>query len=164
METSQPAKRPVFLTVLCILTFVTSGFSLIGLITSAVSGPASPDELEQSMAVAMQSVNQLRDMGADNAADLFEKVFHWTEYMNQSFYLMLLVNCITFALGLGGALLMWSGRKIGFHSYILYNILGTASIYFAVPASEVPTVIIILQVVFSLIFIFMYSRNLHWMK
>jgi hypothetical protein len=167
METMQPEQRPsrpVFLTVLCILTFITSGFSGIGLIYSTITGPMSGDEVEKAVTEGLVMANKLRETGSEGMAGVFDKIAHLAEYTNQSFYLILAVNCVIFILGLGGALLMWRGRKIGFHSYILYNILGTISIYFAVPVSEVPTLIVILQVIFSAAFIFMYSRNLHWLK
>lgn len=163
-QVEQPKKRPVFLTVLCILTLVSTGFSVLGLIANLAMGPQSPDELEKSTAEGMVMVNQLNDTGSHFMADQIEKLIHSGSYTNDSFYLILSVNFLTVALGLGGAILMLRGRKLGFHSYILYSILSILSIYIAIPVSEVPTFIILFGIIFSGLFIFMYSRNLHWLK
>lgn len=171
METHQfidqeeaPKRRPVFLTVLGILTFVSTGFGVLGLLLSLVNGPSSDDEVERVVAQSMTSVNELREMGATYMADQMEKIARMNIYINENFYPMLMANFVTLVFGIGGVILMWRGRKLGFHSYIIYNLLSILGIYVTVPAAEVPSLMIILGVIFSAIFIFMYSRNLKWMK
>jgi len=164
MQPQQRPNRPVFLTVLCILTFISTGFSSILLILQGIKGPDTEEEVEEAVTAGLVLANQLRESGLDAFANLYEKIAHMVEYTNKAHYLMLSVNLVAIGLGLGGALLMWRGRRIGFHSYILYNILGIVSIYFAIPVSEIPTLIVILQVIFSTIFIILYSRNLYWLK
>jgi len=163
-QIEQPKKRPVFLTVLCILTLVSTGFSTLGLVASLAMGPQTPDELEKTTAEGMILVNQLNDAGSHYMADQMEKLIHSSSYTNDVFYIVLSVNFLTVFLGLGGAILMLRGRKLGFHSYILYSIVSILSIYIAIPVSEVPTFIIVFGIIFSGLFIFMYSRNLHWLK
>lgn len=164
INTNEPAKRPVFLSVLCILTFISTGFAILAFLFSLASGPVSQDQLEKEVAQGMVAVNQMRDMDADYLADQMEKIYHTIEYTNKAHYAVLAVNFVAIVLGFGGTVLMWRGRKIGFHSYILYNIVSILSIYVAVPASQVPTIVVISGVIFSMLFIFMYSRNLHWLK
>jgi hypothetical protein len=166
IDTEQPQRpnRPVFLTVLCILTFVNSGFLFLGVIINAISGKKSADEMETVMAQMTQSASQLRDQNMTWMADLIEKMGRMAVYTNDLFYVMLLVNILTFGLCLAGAILMFTGRKIGFHAYVFYNIIGIVAIYIAVPVNEVPSFIVIINVILSAIFIFMYSRNLHWLK
>jgi hypothetical protein len=167
METTHPegrAKRPVFLTVLCILTFVMCGLSFIGWISNAVGGKLSGDEIEDATASLYEFANLSREQGIAWAADFYEKTAKMMVYTNDAHYLMLFMNFLTLALGLGGAILMWKGRKTGFHAYILYNLVGILSVYVAVPVAEVSSFMVIVQVIFSAAFIFMYSRNLYWLK
>lgn len=171
METHQfidqeeaPKKRPVFLTVLGILTLVSTGLGMLSVLISPVQGPSSSDEVEKVVAQSMQSVNELRDMGATYMADQMEKIARMNIYINENFYMMLMANFVTLLFGIGGVILMWRGRRLGFHSYIIYNILSILGIYVTVPAEDVPSLMIIMGVIFSSIFIFMYSRNLKWMK
>lgn len=164
VEIEPKRKRPVFLTVLCILTFISTGLSMLGLVFSLLAGPMSDDEVETIMAKGMVQVNELRDQGMTYMADQMEKINNIQSYTNQSHYLVLGVNFCAIVLGFAGALLMWKGNKLGFHSYILYNIVSILSMYVAVPVNEVPTLVIILGVIFSSIFIFMYSRNLKWLN
>lgn len=164
MNPEPQAKRPVFLTVLCILTFIMTGLSAIGLINNAFRGKSSPDQLEEEVAVFHQVSANLRDAGAGAAADFYDQVAGMLVHMNEHYYQMLFINFITLVLGFVGALLMWKGRRIGFHVYVIYNLVGILAIYAAVPASSIPNVLVITQVIISAIFIFMYARNLHWMK
>lgn len=164
-ETQQEApKRPVFLTVLCILTFVTSGFSFIGLLFNGIKGPMSANELELSQSGMQEMIDQLRSDNMDGMADMMEKISAMTAYTNEAFYTIFMLNILTFLLGLFGAILMWQGRKLGFHLYIIYNIIAILTVYAVVPVNEVPSFITILNVIISAVFIFMYSRNLHWLK
>ena len=164
-ETQQEApKRPVFLTVLCILTFVTSGFSFIGLLFNGIKGPMSANELELSQSGMQEMIDQLRSDNMDGMADMMEKISAMTAYTNEAFYTIFMLNILTFLLGLFGAILMWQGRKLGFHLYIIYNIIAILTVYVVVPVNEVPSFITILNVIISAAFIFMYSRNLHWLK
>jgi hypothetical protein len=167
METSHPegrAKRPVFLTVLCILTFIMCGMSFLGLLSNAFGGKLSADEVEEATAGLYEFANAARDQGMAWAADFYEKTARMMVYTNDAHYLMLFMNFLTLALGLSGALLMWNGRKTGFHAYILYNLVGILSVYVAVPVAEVSSFMVVTQVILSAAFIFMYSRNLGWMK
>lgn len=167
METTNPdrsAKRPTFLTVLCILTFIMTGLSALGWIINVFRGKLSPDEVEESSASILEMANMAREQGVSWIADFYEKTARMIGYTNDAHYLMLFLNFLTLVLGFFGALLMWKGRRIGFHAYILYNLVGILSIYVAVPVADVSSFMVITQVIFSAIFIFMYSRNLHWLK
>lgn len=96
-------QRPTFLTVLCILTFISSG---IGSLSALFTPPFS------EVMVDFVTINP----GFDETmkADLI-KVLQagWGYYL------------ITFILAMGsltGAILMWNLKKIGFHFYALSNL------------------------------------------
>jgi len=157
-------KRPVFLTVLCILTLVSCGFSFFGLLINLMQGPASIEALEAAETALLQVANDARAQNMGAAAEMMEKVAAFGFYTNEKFYTVLSMNALSTGLGLGGAILMLRRRKIGFHSYILYNIVAIVTIYMAVPVKEVPAILTIVNVIISAIFIFMYSRNLKWLR
>jgi hypothetical protein len=157
-------KRPVFLTVLGILSFITIGFGLLGNVTGIFSGPLSEKEMNQAMAEALKSLEPLNASGMDDMSASFELVFRTQVYINANFYVHTLITIASFLIGLLGVIFMFKGRKNGFHLYIIYNLINVSSIYLSVPASEVPSIIVISNLIFSALFVFLYSRNLHWMK
>lgn len=160
----QENKRPTLLTVLCILSFISIGFSLLGNFLALLSGPLPLDELEKVMTDSMKLVNTLQEAGNTDLSKTLELVLRTQEYINANFYAHTLVTLIGLASGFMGVLFMFKGRKNGFHFYIVYNILSIVGIYVSVPASEVPTIMIVSNMIFSAIFILLYSRNLSWMK
>jgi len=103
MNENKTPKRPVFLTILCVLSFISSGLgSLFAIITPLIS---------------------------DIMIDFLKKTPDYDEIMMDETIMILQAGwgfyLITFALSfcsLIGAFLMWQLKKIGFHFYALSNI------------------------------------------
>lgn len=99
-----PPKRPVLLTVLCILTFISTGFSILGCLVI----PAAPDLImllvQQNKELTPQEIEQTSIV--INAG--------WP------YYLALLMLTL---LSLSGAILMLRLKRNGFHFYTIANIL-----------------------------------------
>lgn len=163
-HSNQRPKRPVFLTVLCILTFVQTGLSLLMLLIGLMQGPISSARMLDDRDKIMHAAAEMRGANMDGLANLLERASNMAMYTNSMFYTMAFLNILSAGLGLAGALLMWKGRKIGFHAYIIYNLMAILTIYVAVPMKEVPSIFIIVNAILSAVFIFMYSRNLKWLK
>ena len=85
-------------------------------------------------------------------------------YYQESFYSFQLVQFLCIGCGLAGAIWMFKGKKIGFHLYIIYSLISLGSMYIFIPFSEVPSYSILFNGLFSGLFIWMYSRNLSWLK
>jgi hypothetical protein len=81
---------------------------------------------------------------------------HFQQY--NSFQFLFLV------LGLVGVILMYRAKKLGFHFYILYTLGLVVSPYFFNPITGIPTILTIVGIIYGGIWVFMYSRNLHWLK
>ena len=94
---------PVFLKVLCILTFVGSGLGILG----AFVGLLMRRMTETNFRV-MQSLGD--DAFGLLGVDL-EQMIKWQTYMN-------IANLIGAAMCLTGALLMWRLKKTGFYVYV----------------------------------------------
>jgi hypothetical protein len=166
MENSmeEQKKRPVFLTVLAILSFISIGFGLLGNVMGLIAGPMSAAEMEQVTSTSMKIIESMDQGGANNFSDTFAMAFRMENYKNLNFYPDKLITILGFVLGLFGVINMMKGNKNGFHMYIIYNLISIATIYVSVPPSEVPGFFIVVNVLFSGLFVLLYSRNLHWMK
>jgi hypothetical protein len=137
-NSAAPAARPVFLTVLCILSFIAAGLGVLGYITAitvmgAVSAGASA--LEGAGAVMTQSMGP--------SAGLV-----WA---------YVIVGFLTTIVGLFGVIKMWKLQKIGFFLYVgasvVSMIMGIVYSGFGV-----------MGVLFPVLFIVLYGLNLKHLK
>ncbi len=162
---NQEEPRPRFLTVLCILTFIATGLSLVtGLFNLLVTGRQSEEQMINAKVAMSESINEMRDMGMTSFVDLMEKIQRMSVEVNDNFYFAGIFGLVLTVIGLYSAIRMWKGSKLGFHIYIVYNLLAIGGIYLYVSAANIPTVFVVFNVILSGIFILMYSRNLKWMK
>lgn len=157
-------RRPRFLLVLCILSFVYIGWALISGVISLMAGPMNEEEVLTFRVELTKQMSEMRELGADGVALFFEKILHMVESTNASHYAFGASNLFILGIGLLGTIWMLRGRKLGFHFYIIYSLLASVHLYFFVSAAYVPTMLIVFNILISGLFIFMYSRNLHWMK
>ena len=156
--------RPSFLKVLCILSLVSIGLSVLGALGSMISGPQTEESMLADRADIVEANEELRANGMDGLADLFEQIQRMNESLNSNFYAASLVSLIVLGIGLFGVLSMWNGKRLGFHVYIVYSLISVAQLYFFVSPADIPTIAVIFNILISGTFIFMYSRNLGWMK
>jgi hypothetical protein len=163
-EDEQKPSRPGFLTVLGILSFISIGLNLLIIVFQLVSGrPSEEQMLEERVALTAQ-INEMNDLGMGSLAGFLEQAQAMSEQINRNFYLAIGITLLTYLVGLFGVLKMWKGAKLGFHLYIIYNLLAIGGLYLYVSPENVPSIGVILNAVLSGLFIFLYSRNLHWMK
>jgi hypothetical protein len=157
-------ERPTFLLVLCILSWISIGLGIILGLPRLFSGPLSAEKMKESRVEMLTMMNEMRENGLDGFAEIFEKIQHMTEVFNQHHYAVHTLTFIILLVGLSGVWFMYQGKKLGFHVYIIYSILGIAHVYFFLSPSQVPSILTIWGVLISTAFILMYSRNLHWLK
>ena len=110
-ENLETANRPTFLTVLCILSFIAAGISIIGLaLGSAVKGVAES-------AGASSDLSNLRGMeGVDSELmNQAEAAFSWPR----------LIGAIVLTLiALFGVIKMWKLQKRGYYIYVGASVVG----------------------------------------
>ncbi|MGV3609888.1 MAG: hypothetical protein ACO1N0_02995 [Fluviicola sp.] len=157
-------KRPVLLTVLAVLSFIVIGYGMLGLLTSTLSGPPSPEQIDEGYQQIIQAVSDLRDQNAVGLADFFEGLANMIAYEQHHFFPVMLLNAVTIITGFIGVLFMLRGRRLGFHFYIIYNLLSIGGVYLIVPFELVPTILLITSLILSGLFVFLYSLNLKWMN
>jgi len=102
-------KRPTGLTVLCILTFIGSGFMLLAYFISF----ALHDMILEQMLMLAETMSEPLNETYENAANTFAKT-------SQASFLLLM---IPYLFSLVGAGIMLNMRKIGFHLYVVGQIL-----------------------------------------
>ena len=157
-------KRPNFLKVLCILTFISSGLGIISTIFQLLFGPKSEEIMRIEKVALASQISEMKDLGIDLMVDMLDKIGNMSHQLNENFYLAHLIGLLTASLGLYSALKMWQGFKFGFKLYTLYSLLAVIGTYLYISPSNIPSFVIIFNLLFSALFIFLYSRNLHWMK
>lgn len=160
----QTEKVPTFLRVLSVFSLIAIISGLLSGVLGLFSGPLSGDEIDQFISQNMDGVNQLNAMGETYWSDITAKMIYLVRYTNDNFYMDRLINIGAYSIGLAGVTFMLRGRKLGFHLYIVYNLIALVSIYASAPAHAVPPFYFILFGSIALIFIFMYSRNLKFMR
>ena len=157
-------KRPVFLVVLSVFSLISVTSGLLSSVLGLISGPLQDYQIDEIIAQNMQGVNQLQEMGEYYWSEITLKILNLIKYTNANFYMDRFINLGAYTIGLYGIVSMLKGRKIGFHMYIIYNLIALVSIYASAPVSEIPSFYFILFGIISAIFIFMYSRILKYLK
>lgn len=161
---SENEPRPGFLTVISVLSFISIGLNILFGIIAIFSGPQSKEEILDGKVEMTKSISELKKIGMDSMVEMMEKLNRMTVEVNDSFYLAGILGLLIAFLGLFGVYRMWNGIKVGFHMYIIYSLVSVVSLYLYVSPSNIPSAVIVFNLLISGLFIFMYSRNLHWMK
>lgn len=163
-EINSKEPMPVFLKVLCILSYIGVGLTIIPNLVRLLMGPYSEEEMLQQKVIMTELIEKMEDMGSDFGVTTYRKMIIMTENLNTHFYASTGLIIVGALIGLYGVIQMWQRKKIGFHFYIVYSILAISQVYFFVSPVYVPTFILIWNVFISGLFVFMYSRNLKWMN
>jgi hypothetical protein len=151
--------RNTFLAVICILSFIGSGWGII----KAIRSYATADYVANTVGGVMKNTeNKINQQG--NAPDFVKQIIGSVEEdMNPDFLRKLAIfEFISNLLTLSGAILMWNLRKIGFYLYIVGIIVWAAAplvmgkLVGAIGASIIGFI--------GFVFIVMYAVNLKYMN
>ena len=129
-------KRPDLLTILCILTFIGSGLGSFVFLMVTLS-------YEETMAIMEEQAKDFPGM----------KTFLTAK---PGFFIM---GSILYLTSLTGAIQMWKLRKIGFHMYVVSQLLIIILPLVYIKQFGFPYI----DVIITSIFVFLYSRNLKFM-
>lgn len=155
-QTNETSKRPVFLTVLCILTWVGCAIGLVGAIgsigmSSAASGMSTQmqstgdPELDRSMAAITE---------ASNSAMKYASMISWIN-------LLCIVACAL------GAFFMWQLKKTGFYIYTageLIPVVASIALLGSMPGGGLFAGLGMIAAIIPVAFVVMYGLNLKHMK
>lgn len=160
-----PKKRPEFLTVICILTFIGCAFGFLSGIYGVFKN--NPESMQESIEQVRTVSPEMADQMEQNMLDMQDNT-----YMKVSPYLNLVYILLSFL----GAFMMWKLQKNGFYIYLagellyyvgfivaskqMINMLGAGSGMM----QSVGILTIALTVIFDIVFIVMYAINQKHMK
>lgn len=137
-------ERPELLKILCILTFVGSGFSLLSYALLS---------FYSEVFVEIASSDHFGFFRSDEERQMIIEIFSLPK-------IYFLLHVLLYAVSLLGAYKMWTLKKIGFHFYAVSQI-SLLIIYKAfMPAAPFP----IFALAVTVIFILLYFRNLKYMS
>lgn len=132
----QDNQRPLLLTVLCILTFIGSGLG-------ALSNFMITTSYEETMALMEES----------------ERKWPLIDMFVRAGYGFFLTGTILYSTSLLGAIQMWKLRKIGFHLYLVSQILIIVLPFLYISGYPFPY----LDIIVTIIFVLLYARHLNIM-
>lgn len=144
---------PVFLKVLCILTFVGAGIGIL----SSLGSIFTMGKLEENMRVMDETFSN-SDIGVD-----FGNSYRWTK-------ISYILNLIGSLLCLTGALIMWRLRKYGYYIYIFGQVLPLIASFmlmnsmFSGAFGGLTIIMTFFGMIFPIAFIIMYGLNLKHMR
>ena len=161
---NQPAQRPTFLKVLCILTFIFSGYALI----SSTITYFNAEKVSATIINAREKLNQdLSRKGKDSeSAGFASKVMDNMSVMSTPDNLRktALANIVTSILCLLGAFLMWQLNKKGFYIYLLGTLVGILLPFYLFGGNFLTSLSVGFAGFIGLLFVIFYAMNLKSMK
>jgi len=157
---NQAPKRPKGLTVLCVLSFITIGFSTIGLLTMLLGGKPSADQIESTVLQSQQMASGFREQGTVWLADFIEQAAELASHQQRNYWQTVGMNALTTIAGFIGVFWMLNGKRLGFHAYIIYNLLSVGGSFIITPAHMIQMPTVIMSLIFSGLFVFLYSKHL----
>ena len=154
MEAAVPAKRPTFLTVLCILSFVGIGISLIGGIMNyfTYSALAASGDMFNNMGAEGEQMNQAMNAMSDMLGMDYGK-------MATSAIIQALLNIPL----LIGVLMMWKQKKTGYYVYAAFEIIQPLIPLF-LGLGLAGGIMAVVGLIFAILFIVLYGVNLKHMS
>lgn len=162
----KPVTRPVFLTVLCVLTFLFSGFSLITSVNQYIKADAKAAEARIAMEKAKSDIQQNPNK-SEPGVKFAEKMINSMSILANPGNIKnsAVSSLLTSIFCLIGAFLMWQLNKKGFYLYVVGTLIGIVApfmIYGATNLLAIGSSVFI--AFFGIIFVILYAVNLKVMK
>jgi|ERR1051326_2748306 hypothetical protein len=161
MEEQQIKKRPTFLTVLCILSFINGGLNIIFNIPTLFMPNFMDTYLEimkqtQSMNDLSSAPPALQNMMSELMVILERMAQHWTA--------MILSTILLGTMSVIGVWMMWNLRKAGFLFYTTAQVLWTIMPLIFMGVNWLSLLAVLINAIFTAAFIIMYGTQLKKMN
>ncbi len=161
---SQKSRIPRLLLVTGIISILGTGSTILSSLMSIVVGKPSQEEITESKLELARSLEQVEKNDVQFLEDLIRNLQIMLDAMYQNFFLYTFVAALVAGVGLTGIIFMFKRKELGFHLYIIYSLLYVAQSYLFVSPANVPLVLVLTNLSFSGIFIYIYSRSINWFK
>jgi len=157
-------KRPVFLLVLVILSSLNIGVATIGALSGMLGAQPDKAMIKSAKLEFANMREQLEEGGAGAYTYLIDQMEGVTNNMFKHFQAYNSFQFLILVLGLTGVIFMYGGKKLGFHFYIIYSLGLVLLPYFFNLITGIPTILTIVGILYGGLWVFLYSRNLHWLQ
>jgi hypothetical protein len=166
----EPTVRPTLLTVLCILTFIGSGWSIVSniwyysaaektMVTFSKNMPAHNNSSANNDTVAIHAGNKRRSIFGERMMSSLSKVMTVDNIRK-----MAIGGILSSLLTLIGGLLMWWLRRKGFYIYIIGVVIGLIVPFYLYRGNLIAVGFSEFAGFFGLVFIALYALNLKVMR
>ncbi|HEV7347932.1 hypothetical protein [Telluribacter sp.] len=161
-QTEAPAQRPLFLTVLCVLTFISAVSGLWTQSERLWTPGVVADQMQQMFETFRENMEERsQEADSDIVNSLFDSVL--TRLDADTIQTSAIILLIYESLTLFGAYLMWGLQKRGFYFYA-----GGVAVALLVPVLLIGgwlgLVVTLGEAFFSIIFLGLYALNLKYMQ
>ena len=154
-EQQNQFQRPTFLLVLCILTFIGSGWGTLSNLFSVFTAGLTDSSMQNGMDQGGDSA-VLSDILSSTMASLQATFVHAKE--------IAVINLVLSVISLLGAILMFQLRRIGFYFYTAAQILMLFVLPYFAGFNFMVLAGMLFSAIFAVIFIVMYALNLKYMR
>lgn len=159
-------KRPQFLTVICVLSFIMCGLSFLGGVWSIIKNTPEnmAESIEQMRTISPQMADQMETQMLEMQESIYAQVAPY-------------INFIYILLSFLGVMMMWKQKKKGFYVYLAGEVLPYIGLIFSGKqamammgsagggmAQTAGLVIMVFMFLFDVAFIVMYGLNLKHMN
>ena len=161
-EQQNKFQRPTFLLVLCILTFIGSGWGTLSNLFSVFTAGLTDSSMQMEHYSSM--LNSM-DQGAGSA--VFSDILNSTMASLQATFVhakeIAVVSLVLSVISLLGAILMFQLRRLGFYLYTAAQILALFVLPYFAGFSMYVLIVMFFSGLISLLFIILYAVNLKYM-
>lgn len=155
---TEQIKRPTFLTVLCILSFIGIAASLF----NAIKTILVPEKI---IAKAEQAQLMMEEMGSQSGfLGQLSQLGQMHPAVLDNLVLLSIVSLVLSLVLLFGIIKMWTLRKMGYYVYVSVKVLGFIIPYIIIRENFLSGIALVISVFFTLLFILFYGLNLKAMK
>ncbi|MGV6861518.1 MAG: hypothetical protein ACWA41_07085 [Putridiphycobacter sp.] len=147
-------KRGTFLLVLCILSWISSGFWTINYLSTLASGKKGVQDQ------ILEIEDQLDSVDSELMYSILESGLFQANITLESFYASQLSLFIIYAIGILSVFLMFKLKRNGFGLYALYGILAPIIYFYFFKSLPESTSTLVFSLSISAVFIIMYYTNL----
>lgn len=163
---TEPVKpqRPTFLTVLCILTFIGSGWGIVSNIGTYITANATAGAVQAAMDDAKDNIqNEESNAGTQMAEKMLSGVSDMMRPENIKKNALFAIVASVFTL-LGG-ILMFGLKKTGYWVYILGTLIGIVGPFVAYGGGNLITIASSSAIAFvGILFVVLYGLNFKYLK
>lgn len=160
---SETPKRPMFLTVICILSFIGLGWSILSGIMGLILGKFTSSFYSMYQGMMEKSMNNMGNMPPEASARI-ESIMNSSLKFAQHAPVINSVNLICSLIALAGVILMWNLKKTGFILYVIPEVIIVFFPLILVGFNFISAMMLVWGIIISGAFIIMYAVNLKAMK